>query len=227
MKVREDNRSRLSEAVEMALKLSDGFVLLVSEGMPDNELTEKYVCPVCEISLPDIEPRLFSFNAPAGACPDCGGLRLPHALLAGARREPRASARGRGFIPWKSMKHMIQKAEKLAEKKGWDISRPFGELPSEAQEAMLYGSDEVLPLVFTDRSWRLGIQRQVYGAHPVDRKSATTRRNPKITKKSLTATASRTSARPAKARGSSPRRSPSRSAATTSGSSRRCPSTSL
>ena len=74
MKVREDNRSRLSEAVEMALKLSDGFVLLVSEGMPDNELTEKYVCPVCEISLPDIEPRLFSFNAPAGACPDCGGL---------------------------------------------------------------------------------------------------------------------------------------------------------
>ena len=152
MKVREDNRSRLSEAVEMALKLSDGFVLLVSEGMPDNELTEKYVCPVCEISLPDIEPRLFSFNAPAGACPDCGGLGFHMHFSPELAVNPELPLAEGGFIPWKSMKHMIQKAEKLAEKKGWDISRPFGELPHEAQEAMLYGSDEVLPLVFTDRS---------------------------------------------------------------------------
>ena len=158
----------------MALKLSDGFVLLVSEGMPDNELTEKYVCPVCEISLPDIEPRLFSFNAPAGACPDCGGLGFHMHFSPELAVNPELPLAKGGFIPWKSMKHMIQKAEKLAEKKGWDISRPFGELPSEAQEAMLYGSDEVLPLVFTDRSGDWEIQRQVYGAHPVDRKALQT-----------------------------------------------------
>lgn len=151
MKVREDNRLRLSEAVEMALKLSDGFVLLVSDGMPDNELTEKYVCPVCEISLPDIEPRLFSFNAPVGACPDCGGLGFHMHFSPELAVNPELPLAEGGFIPWKAMKHMIQKAEKLAEKKGWDISKPFGELPREAQEAMLYGSDEVLPLVFTDR----------------------------------------------------------------------------
>lgn len=151
MKVREDNRLRLSEAVEMALKLSDGFVLLVSDGMPDNELTEKYVCPVCEISLPDIEPRLFSFNAPVGACPDCGGLGFHMHFSPELAVNPELPLAEGGFIPWKAMKHMIQKAEKLAEKKGWDISKPFGELPREAQEALLYGSDEVLPLVFTDR----------------------------------------------------------------------------
>ncbi len=151
MKVRKENRLRLSEAVEMALKLSDGLVLLVSDGMADNELTEKYVCPVCEISLPEIEPRLFSFNAPDGACPDCGGLGFHTHFSPELAVNPELPVADGGFIPWKAMKHMLQKAEKLAERKGWDLSMPFKSLPDEAKDELLYGSDEVLPLIFTDR----------------------------------------------------------------------------
>lgn len=151
MKVREDNRLRLSEAVEMSLKLSDGFVLLVSKDMPEKELTEKYVCPECQISLPEIEPRLFSFNAPAGACPECGGLGFHTHFSAELAVNPELPVDDGGFIPWKNMKHMLQKASKLAEKKGWDLSKPFKALPPDAQKELLYGSDEVLPLIFTDK----------------------------------------------------------------------------
>ena len=59
LRVKEENRQRLSEAVEMAMKLSEGFVLLVSEGAEEVELTEKYICPDCEISLPEINQALL------------------------------------------------------------------------------------------------------------------------------------------------------------------------
>ena len=151
MRVREDNRSRLSEAVEMAMKLSDGFVLLVSQDMEEKELTEKYVCPECEISLPDIEPRLFSFNAPDGACPDCAGLGFhSHFSRDTAVNMDLPLAEG-GFIPWKNAKYMITKAEKLAEKKGWDITKPLKDLPADVFDELLNGSDTELELTFTDR----------------------------------------------------------------------------
>ena len=151
MRVKEENRSRLSEAIEMALKLSDGFIMLASEGTADMELTEKYICPECQISLPDIEPRLFSFNAPFGACPDCGGLGFHSHFSPELAVNPELPLGEGGFIPWKSMKYMVHKAEKLAEKKGWDIGKPFKELPETVQQELLYGSDEVLELTFTDK----------------------------------------------------------------------------
>ena len=151
MRVKEENRSRMSEAIEMALKLSEGFIVLSSPDIPDRELTEKYVCPDCRLSLPDIEPRLFSFNAPSGACPDCGGLGFHSHFSAELAVRPEQPLAEGGFIPWKNMKYMVRKAEKLAEKKGWDITRPFGELPESVRNELLYGSDEMLDLVFTDK----------------------------------------------------------------------------
>ena len=81
MKVREGIRQRLSDSVETALKLADGLVEILlpgtgTGGAPDEikVFSEKFACPDCGISLPEIEPRLFSFNAPYGACPTCGGL---------------------------------------------------------------------------------------------------------------------------------------------------------
>ena len=153
LRVKEENRSRLAEAVEMSLKLSDGFVLLVSADMEELELTEKYICPTCEISLPDIEPRLFSFNNPFGACPDCSGLGAHlHFSEELAVNGDLPIGEG-GFIPWKSMKYMVQKAEQLAARhEGWDLSKPFKELPEEVRQVLLYGSDEVIPMVFTDKN---------------------------------------------------------------------------
>lgn len=153
LRVKEDNRSRLAEAVEMALKLSDGFVLLVSEGIDELELTEKYICPDCEISLPDIEPRLFSFNNPFGACPECSGLGVHLHFSEELAVNPDLPIGEGGFIPWKTMKYMVQKAEQLAAMHdGWDISLPFKDLPEDVKQVMLYGTDEVIPMVFTDKN---------------------------------------------------------------------------
>lgn len=148
LKVREDNRMRLTEAVEMALKLSDGFVLLVTKDKPELELTERYICPECEISLPDIEPRFFSFNAPSGACPECSGLGFHAHFSEELCVDPALSIDEGAFLPWKTMKYMLEKAHTFADYKGWDISRPFGKLPKEIQQVMLYGSEERIPMIF-------------------------------------------------------------------------------
>ena len=151
LRVKEENRLRITEAVEMALKLSEGFVLFVSDGMSDLELTEKYICPDCEISLPEIEPRLFSFNNPFGACPDCSGLGVHLYFAEELAVNPELPLGEGGFIPWKPWKHMIQKAERVAEANGWDISLPFKDLPSEAKKILIYGTDEKFPMIFTDK----------------------------------------------------------------------------
>ncbi|MBP3836289.1 MAG: ATP-binding cassette domain-containing protein, partial [Pyramidobacter sp.] len=73
MSVQPDRKGRIAEAVQTALQLGEGFVLVAADGVEDM-LTERFVCPDCGISLPDIQPALFSFNNPQGACPDCSGL---------------------------------------------------------------------------------------------------------------------------------------------------------
>ena len=74
--LKEDSRSRLFEAIEQSTKLSNGKVVVQILGEEGKELvfSEQFACPHCEFSLPELEPRLFSFNAPYGACPDCKGL---------------------------------------------------------------------------------------------------------------------------------------------------------
>ncbi|MDR1965217.1 MAG: excinuclease ABC subunit UvrA [Synergistaceae bacterium] len=150
LKVREDNRSRVAEAVEMALKLSEGFVLLRS-GDSSLELTEKYICPDCQASLPEIEPRLFSFNNPFGACPECSGLGFhehfsPELAVIGALPILEGA-----FLPWRSYKYMISRAQMIADRHGWDLSMPFDSMPDDAKDVMLYGSDEKLTLTFVDK----------------------------------------------------------------------------
>ncbi|HKU80342.1 MAG TPA: excinuclease ABC subunit UvrA, partial [Rhodanobacteraceae bacterium] len=76
-KVRDDLKQRLAESFETALKLGDGMASVHSLDHPDAEpqlFSSKYSCPVCDYSLPELEPRLFSFNSPVGACPTCDGL---------------------------------------------------------------------------------------------------------------------------------------------------------
>ena len=72
--IKEGIRSRLYEAIELAAKLSHGKVVIDYIGHDKIVMSEKYACPHCDFSLPELEPRMFSFNAPYGACPDCKGL---------------------------------------------------------------------------------------------------------------------------------------------------------
>ena len=74
--IKDGIRSRLFDSVEAALRIADGYVVI--DTMDDNELlfSEHYACPVCGFTVPELEPRLFSFNAPFGSCPDCDGLGI-------------------------------------------------------------------------------------------------------------------------------------------------------
>ena len=72
--LKEDIRSRLSESIEQAIKLSKGKVVIDYVGNKETVYSENFACPYCDFSLPELEPRMFSFNAPFGACPDCKGL---------------------------------------------------------------------------------------------------------------------------------------------------------
>lgn len=167
LRVKEENKSRLSEAIEMALKLSNGFILLTSEGEKPLELTEKYICPECEISLPDIEPRLFSFNNPYGACPDCSGLGVHSHFAFEMIVDPELSIREGAFIPWKTMKYMLQKVEELASlHDGWDLDKPFKDLSEEIQKTLLYGTDEIIPMTFKDSSGEWGYNGRYNGLIP-------------------------------------------------------------
>jgi len=80
--VRAEDRSRLNDSIETALKTADGVVEVVEYGHRSHVFSERFACPVCGLSLPELEPRQFSFNSPFGACPDCHG--------AGTRRDANA-----------------------------------------------------------------------------------------------------------------------------------------
>ncbi|MDR3354689.1 MAG: excinuclease ABC subunit UvrA [Synergistaceae bacterium] len=166
LKVKAEGRSRISEAVEAALRLSDGFVSIRSDGARDLELTEKYICPDCQVSLPEIEPRLFSFNNPFGACPECSGIGVhqhfsPELAVVGG-----LSLLDGAFLPWRSYKYMIARAQIIADRHGWDLSAPFDSLPEAARKILLYGSDERITLTFVDKYGESEYQGRYEGLIP-------------------------------------------------------------
>jgi excinuclease ABC subunit A len=166
LKVKEEGRSRISEAVEAALRLSDGFVSVHSDGARDLDLTEKYICPDCQVSLPEIEPRLFSFNNPFGACPECSGLGVHQHFSPDLAVIGSLSILDGAFLPWRSYKYMISRAMIIADRHKWDLGAPFDSLPLEARETLLYGSDERITLTFVDKFGESEYQGRYEGLIP-------------------------------------------------------------
>lgn len=166
LRVRDENHSRAAEAVESALKLSDGYVTLVSEGSPDLELTEKYICPVCQISMPELEPRLFSFNNPMGACPDCAGLGFHERFAADLAVAGHLSVYDGALLPWRTMKYMIERLDMTAKKLHIDLSKPFDELPDKTKDMILNGSDVPLTLIWSDKYGESEYQGRYEGLLP-------------------------------------------------------------
>ncbi|MDR1471975.1 MAG: excinuclease ABC subunit UvrA [Synergistaceae bacterium] len=166
MRVKDESKSRIAEAVEIALRLSEGFVLLCSDGLDDLELTEKYICPDCQVSLPEIEPRLFSFNNPFGACPDCSGIGVHQHFSPELSVIDELSVLDGAFLPWRNYKYMIARAQMIAERHGWDLSRPFRSLPRDARDSLLYGSEEKLTLTFVDKHGESEYQGRYEGLIP-------------------------------------------------------------
>jgi excinuclease ABC subunit A len=143
--VRPDDRARLNDSIETALKLAEG---LVEVGRGDSgavELfSERYGCPVCGISLPELEPRHFSFNSPFGACPECGGLgtrrRVSEELILG---DPRISLLEGVIIPWGEPSGYLRKVvlPALSRQLKFDLNSPWGDLPPSVRQAILHGDE--------------------------------------------------------------------------------------
>ena len=149
--VKPEIRQRLSDSVETALGVADGLVAVAPVDGDDLLFSERHACTECGISLPELTPRLFSFNSPQGACPACDGLGAirtiePERVVP----DPGSSLRQGALAVWggKTAGFYWQMLESVADHYGIDLDRPFDELPQDQQRIVLYGSGDE-PVRFT------------------------------------------------------------------------------
>jgi excinuclease ABC subunit A len=143
--VRAEDRNRLNDSVETALKLADGLVEVVrhdgSSASP-TLFSERYGCATCGISMPELEPRHFSFNSPFGACPACGGLgtrdEVSEELIVG---DPSLSILEGVILPWGEPDGYLRRVilPGLAKGLKFELNAPFGALPQRVRDCLLYG----------------------------------------------------------------------------------------
>jgi excinuclease ABC subunit A len=143
LKVRADVKQRLAESFETALRHSDGKALAVEMDTGQEHLfSAKFSCPLCNYSLPELEPRLFSFNNPMGACPKCDGLGSisffdPKRIVA----FPHLSLASGAIKGWdRRNQFYFQMLQSLALHYGFDLDTTYEELPATVQNILLYGS---------------------------------------------------------------------------------------
>ncbi len=143
VKVRPDIKQRLAESFETALRHADGRALAVEmDGRHEHLFSARFACPSCSYSLPELEPRLFSFNNPMGACPRCDGLGQitffdPKRVVAFAHMSLAAGA-VRGWD--KRNQFYFQMIGSLAQQYGFDIDTPFEQLPETVRDLILNGT---------------------------------------------------------------------------------------
>lgn len=144
--IKEGIRSRLFDSIEAALCLAEGYVLIDVIGEEEMLFSEHYACPYCGFTVGELEPRLFSFNAPFGACPDCDGLGVKLEVDQDLVIPDRTKTLSQGaIVPWNpiSSQYYPQMLAQACESYGIDMETPFEELPLEHQEIVLNGTDEL------------------------------------------------------------------------------------
>jgi excinuclease ABC subunit A len=143
--VRADDRGRLTDSVETALRLAEGLAEVVRHdgSEPVTEMfSERYGCPSCGLSMPELEPRHFSFNSPFGACETCSGLgttrSVSEALILG---DPSISILEGVVLPWGEPDGYLRKVilPGLAKLLGFELNTPWGKLPARVRQQLLYG----------------------------------------------------------------------------------------
>ncbi|MBT6307248.1 MAG: excinuclease ABC subunit A, partial [Rhodospirillaceae bacterium] len=153
--VRHDVKDRIADSIETALELSDG--LLITENATDssrNTFSEKFACPVSGFSIEEIEPRLFSFNNPFGACPTCDGLGTqkyfdPALVVPNEKLNLNSGA----VAPWafSSSRYYLQTLKSLCKQYKTSVDTPYTNLPDTFKTIILYGSgNEPVKMVYDD-----------------------------------------------------------------------------
>ncbi|HEY5192036.1 MAG TPA: hypothetical protein VII77_08625, partial [Candidatus Deferrimicrobium sp.] len=143
LKVSEGSRGRLADSVALCLKLSEGLVRVVDGQGNGTISSEKFACPDCGVSLPEVAPRLFSFNSPHGACPECDGLGStiyfdPDLVVP----DPGKTIHQGAIDPWSRRTQMFyrQTLASLASHYRFSLDVPFGKLPERIRRLVLFGS---------------------------------------------------------------------------------------
>ena len=143
--VKDGIRSRLFDSVEAALRLSGGYVTVDVIGEAPLFFSEQYACPICGFTVGELEPRLFSFNAPIGACPACEGLGLKLEVDEDLVIPDRTKTLAQGALePWNpiSSKYYPEMLAQFCASAGIDLDTPFDELPAAQQKQLLYGNGD-------------------------------------------------------------------------------------
>ncbi|WP_156018023.1 excinuclease ABC subunit UvrA [Streptococcus ruminantium] len=142
--VKEGIRTRLFDSIEAALRLADGYVLIDTMDGKEMLFSEHYACPVCGFTVPELEPRLFSFNAPFGSCSDCDGLGTKLEVdLDLIVPDTSKTLREGALAPWNpiSSNYYPQMLEQAMNHFGVDMDKPFEELTDDEKNLIFYGSN--------------------------------------------------------------------------------------
>ncbi|MEJ8542436.1 excinuclease ABC subunit UvrA [Methanothermobacter wolfeii] len=172
--VRKDTefRKRLADSVETALQLGEGTIKVLYHDTGEEKVySEHFACPDCGINFEEISPRMFSFNSPHGACPECNGL--------GSKLEidpdlvvpyPERSINEGAIVPWsksgKRDNYYHQMLEAVADHFGFSLDTPFRDLKEEHRRAVLYGTDEKIQFVFQRKNRTYRVNRRFEGVIP-------------------------------------------------------------
>jgi len=171
LKTRGDAKQRLAESFETALRHANGRALAVEmDSGREHLFSARFACPTCGYSLPELEPRLFSFNNPMGACPACDGLGTitffdPKRIVA----FPHLSLGAGAIKGWDRRNHFyFQMLQSLASHYRFDVDAPFENLPADAQQVVLYGSgkEKVNFVYLTERGQNLTREHTFEGIVP-------------------------------------------------------------
>ena len=172
--IREGMETRLADSLRTALDLADGIAILEtapSEGDPERHtFSEKFACPVSGFTIPEIEPRLFSFNAPFGACPDCDGLGVElffdeNLVVPDSTLKIYDGA----LAPWRKGKspYFLQTIEAIAKHYEFDKNTKWKDLPAHVQQVFLYGSgEEEIPFRYDEGGRVYQVSRVFEGVIP-------------------------------------------------------------
>ena len=165
--LKDDSRSRLFEAIEKATKLAHGKVKVEILGENHKEITfsESFACPYCEFSLPELEPRIFSFNAPFGACPKCKGLGVNLQIDEDLVIPNKELSINEGAIVTLSDDHGgidYQKLQITCDTYKIDMDKPFNKLTKKEKQVVLYGSDKVITFKFATKSGNIINNKDFY-----------------------------------------------------------------
>lgn len=157
-----DAQDRLSESLRIALKRSGGVATIETASGQSITFSEKFACPECGISYPEISPRLFSFNSPYGCCNVCNGIGETSFCDPELMIDEELSINDGAIIPWRSSGYFRNIIESVADYYEFSLSKPFKNLPDKVKKLIIYGSGDEKVVFYRERRGRKLKYRDTY-----------------------------------------------------------------